>query len=69
MFDVQEPEWLETPFGPVQAWHLIPRRKESLGRSVLMAETWLAPAYRYLPVRIRITHGGAGGGGGDRQTL
>ena len=28
---------------------------EGLGRSVLLAQTWLAPAYRYLPVRIRIT--------------
>jgi hypothetical protein len=55
VFDVQEPQRLATPFGEIDTWHVVPRRKAHLGRSVLLAETWLAPAYRYLPVRIRIT--------------
>jgi hypothetical protein len=59
LYDVQEPEILSTPFGDLQTWHMIPRRKEHLGKSILLAETWLAPAYRYLPVRIRITQGAA----------
>jgi hypothetical protein len=61
VFDVQAPEVLKTPFGDIDVIRVVPRRKPALGRSVLLAETWLAPGYRYLPVRIRITEGTADG--------
>jgi len=53
VYDVLEPETLYTPFGPVQAVHLKPRRVARPG-SDLTAEIWFAPTLGYLPVRIRI---------------
>lgn len=52
-YDVQDIETLYTPFGAVQAFHLVPRRKPTPGGD-LTAEMWFAPALAYLPVRIRI---------------
>lgn len=53
VYDVLEPETLQTPFGPVDTFHLKPRR---LARATndLSAEIWFAPQLQYLPVRIRI---------------
>ena len=52
-YDVQEQETLDTPFGPVDAVHLRPRRVARAGGD-LTAEIWFAPTLAYLPVRIRI---------------
>ena len=53
IYDVLEPETLYTPFGPVPAVHLKPRRVARAGGD-LTAEIWFAPTLGYLPVRIRI---------------
>ncbi len=52
-YDVVEEQLLDTPFGLLPAFHLVPRRP---GRKngELTAEIWIAPELRYLPVRIRI---------------
>ncbi|MFT7721710.1 MAG: DUF3108 domain-containing protein [Roseateles sp.] len=43
---------VDTPLGPVLAWHLRPVRPP--GGGVLAAEVWLAPSLQYLPVRLVI---------------
>lgn len=53
---VQEMETLHTPFGPLQALHVKPRRVEAKERD-LVAQAWFAPQLHYLPVRIRIEQG------------
>jgi len=53
IYDVIGEETVYTPFGPIQAVHLTPRRAVVKGGD-LSAETWFAPQLRYLPVRIRI---------------
>jgi len=52
IYDVVGEETLATPFGPVPAWHLKPRR---IGDpSTLAVEAWFAPRLDYLPVRLLI---------------
>jgi hypothetical protein len=53
IYDVVGEETVYTPIGPIAAHHLKPRRAVVKGGD-LSAETWFAPAWRYLPVRIRI---------------
>jgi len=45
-------EVLDTPLGPLSAWHLQPTRAP--GGGDLVAEVWLAPSLQYLPVRLLI---------------
>lgn len=52
-YEVVGVESLATPFGPVDGYHLVPRR-ETPTRDALLAEMWFAPQLQYLPVRIRI---------------
>ena len=52
-YDVVGEDVLETPFGPLSAIHLVPRRTAQHAGD-LSAEIWFAPQLRYLPVRIRI---------------
>lgn len=52
-YEVVALETLATPLGPVEAYHLVPRR-ELPTRDALLAEMWFAPQLQYLPVRIRI---------------
>lgn len=49
---IEGEETLETPMGPLAAWHLRPL-VENTG-SDLRAEVWLAPSLQYLPVRLMI---------------
>ena len=53
VYDVVKEETLVTPFGPLAAFHLKPRRAVRKNGE-LTAEIWFAPELRYLPVRIRI---------------
>ena len=53
VYDVLDEEVVYTPIGPITAFHLKPRRAVLKGGD-LSAETWFAPQWRYLPVRIRI---------------
>ncbi|MGA0610348.1 DUF3108 domain-containing protein [Caldimonas sp. KR1-144] len=51
-YDVVGLETLATPFGPLEAWHLKPRRE---GDAVTLSiEAWFAPTLQYLPARIVI---------------
>ena len=55
VFDVVGQETIDLPqLGPVQTWHLKPRRLDK-PRGPISAEMWFAPTLQYLPVRIRIT--------------
>lgn len=51
-YRVEGEEQLDTPMGPLAAWHLRPL-VENTG-SDLRAEVWLAPSLQYLPVRLMI---------------
>ena len=51
-YEVVGEEVLDTPMGPLAAWHLKPGRVASGGD--LMAEVWLAPSLQFLPVRLVI---------------
>jgi hypothetical protein len=51
-YEVMGEETLDTPMGPLSAWHLKPRQGAS--GSDLVAEVWLAPSLQYLPVRLVI---------------
>ena len=51
-YRVEGEEQLDTPLGPLAAWHLRPLA-ENTG-SDLRAEVWLAPSLQYLPVRLLI---------------
>jgi len=53
IYDVVDEVVINTPFGPLPAFHLKPRRVRKM-TNVLTAEIWFAPQLRYLPVRIRI---------------
>ena len=53
VYDVLAQEPVFTSFGPVEAFHLKPRRISRPGGE-LVAEVWFAPQLRYLPARIRI---------------
>ncbi len=52
-YDVLERETLDTPVGPLDTFHLKPRRETRPGGD-LVAEMWIAPSLQYLPVRIKI---------------
>jgi hypothetical protein len=52
-YDVLEETEVQTSFGPLQTFHLKPRRTRPKPGE-LTAEIWFAPTLRYLPVRIRI---------------
>jgi len=52
-YEVQGEEFLHTPFGPVQAFHLKPLREPRAGGDMTV-DIWIAPQLRYLPVRFRI---------------
>ena len=52
-FEVLGEETLQTPFGPLETFHLKPRRS-SRKPSELAVEIWFAPRLRYLPARIVI---------------
>ena len=52
-YEVIEEVSLPTPFGPVQAFHLRPRRELRPNRD-LVADAWFAPSLQYLPVRMLI---------------
>ena len=51
-YDVVGEALVDTPMGPVPAWHLKPARAAVGGD--LLAEVWLAPTLDYLPVRLLI---------------
>ena len=53
VYDVLQPEVVETPFGMIDTFHVKPRRLDKPG-NVLSVETWVAPSLQYLPVRLRI---------------
>jgi len=53
IYDVVAEDTLATPFGPLAAYHLKPRRPVRKNGE-LTAEIWFAPELHYLPVRIRI---------------
>jgi Protein of unknown function (DUF3108) len=53
LYDVVARETLATPVGPVDTWHVKPRREVGTGGD-LTAEMWVAPTLQYLPVRILI---------------
>ena len=53
IYDVHDQATLATPFGPLDTFHLVPRRPNR-APGELTAEIWFAPTLRYLPVRIRI---------------
>lgn len=46
------PETVDTPMGPLQAWHVDSDMTDTWGD--METEMWLAPSLQYLPVRIRI---------------
>ena len=52
-YDVLDEVAVNTPFGPLPAFHLKPRRATPKNGE-LSAEIWFSPQLRYLPVRIRI---------------
>lgn len=54
-YEVIGEEELQTPMGPLSAWHLRPLFDAAEGRvHDLKAEVWLAPGLQYLPVRLLI---------------
>jgi hypothetical protein len=52
-YDVVEQVSLDTPFGPVETFHLRPRRELRPNRE-LVADVWFAPTLQYLPIRLLI---------------
>jgi len=55
-YEVLGEETLDTPMGPLAAWHLKPSRptEQGVGGGDMTAEVWLAPGLQYLPVRLLI---------------
>ena len=53
VYDVSEREMLATPFGDVPVYRLVPRLVPRAGGD-LSVEMWIAPEYRYLPIRLKI---------------
>jgi hypothetical protein len=51
-YEVVGEELLDTPMGPLSAWHLKPRQAAASGD--LVAEAWFAPSLQYLPVHLVI---------------
>jgi hypothetical protein len=54
VYDVVEMQTVDSPFGPLVAFHLKPRPRPGRKPGSLSIEFWIAPELRYLPVRIRI---------------
>jgi len=55
-YDITGPEVLDTKFGPITAYRLVPRPLAN-PRGKNTAEIWFAPALLHLPVRIRLNMG------------
>ena len=53
VYEVVAAETVYTPFGPLETFHVRPRRGTPRGND-LLAEAWFSPQLAYLPVRIRI---------------
>jgi hypothetical protein len=53
VYDVLQPERVDTPIGTLDTFHLKPRRPSDPS-NLMTVETWIAPALQYLPVRLRI---------------
>ena len=53
VYEVVAAQTLYTPFGPLETFHVRPRRGTPRGND-LLAEAWFSPQLAYLPVRIRI---------------
>lgn len=54
VYDVVALDTLNTPLGPLQAYHLKPRPLAQ-PRGTVSVEMWFAPALQHLPARIRLT--------------
>jgi hypothetical protein len=54
-YDVVAEETIHTSFGPLQAFHLKPRRPPDSSSNTLTVEIWFAPQMRYLPARLYVT--------------
>ena len=52
-YDVVGEETLQTPAGPVRAYHMKPRRAPKPGGD-LVVDVWFAPTLQYLPVRLLV---------------
>ena len=52
-YDVIGKESLDTPFGPIETFHLRPTR-ERPSKLELVADAWFAPSLQYLPIRLLI---------------
>ena len=52
-YDVIEKVSLPTPFGPIETYHMRPKRERPLNRE-LVADVWFAPTLQYLPIRLLI---------------
>lgn len=54
VYDVVALDLLDTPLGPLEAYHLKPRPLAN-PRGTVTAEMWFAPSLKHLPARIRLT--------------
>ena len=54
-YDVVAEDTIDTSFGPLQAFHLKPRRPPDSTGNTLTVEIWFAPRMRYLPARLYVT--------------
>lgn len=54
-YDVVAEETIDTSFGPLQTFHLKPRRRPDRSSNTLTVEMWFAPQMRYLPARLYVT--------------
>jgi hypothetical protein len=54
-YDVVAEDTIDTSFGPLQAFHLKPRRPPDSVGNTLTVEIWFAPRMRYLPARLYVT--------------
>lgn len=54
-YDVVAEDTIHTSFGPLQAFHLKPRRPPDSSSNTLTVEIWFAPQMRYLPARLHVT--------------
>lgn len=54
-YDVVADDTVHTSFGPLQAFHLKPRRPPGSSSNTLAVEIWFAPRMRYLPARLYVT--------------
>ena len=54
-YDVVAEDTIDTSFGPLQAFHVKPRRPPDSSGNTLTVEIWFAPKMRYLPARLYVT--------------